>query len=227
MAEYLKQEKEGWIRVYRRSLDSSVWKNPIVWMVWSWCLLKANHENTTFPFNGKDFLVKRGQFITGRNKALKELPITAQQYRDTLVYLSNSERVVLKPTNKFTLITIVKYGDYQDKNYKRTNKEPTKNQQRTTYKNDNNDKNILPAKRGTKSMKKYKENEHSDYGEPAQDYDTGEPIKERTTTGRGKAMNELIRAAEKNRGKEFINRPMQMKYIAQMFDSGLKPYTIG
>lgn len=104
---------QGWIKLYRKSIHSSVFKNSNVWMVWSWCLLKANHQEQSFPFNGGDIKISRGQFITGRKKALSELPLTSQKYRTAINYLKLTNRITIKSNNLFSLISIVKWENYQ------------------------------------------------------------------------------------------------------------------
>lgn len=141
---------DGYVKFHRKSLKSSVWKNSVFWMVWSWCLLKASHETHKIPFNGVDIEIKRGQFITGRKKATKEIPISVQSYRTSINYLKSTGRITTKVTNRFTIITVVKYNQYQDKPSKPTNQstskltnhQPATNQPLTTYKNDKNDKNV-------------------------------------------------------------------------------------
>ena len=123
-------QRQGWVRFHRKSIDSSVWKNPIIWFVWSWCLLKANHKKNTFPFNGQDIEIKEGQFITGRNQALRELPnISPQQWRTAIDYLKSTSRITIKTTNKFSLIYILNWEQYQKDNQQ--NNKPITNQQPT------------------------------------------------------------------------------------------------
>ena len=145
-------QKLGWVRVYRKTLFSSVWKNPITWMVWSWILLKANHSETVFPFNGEDIILKRGQFITGREVALREIPnLTAQKYKTAINYLKSTNRITIKTTNKFSVITINNWDDHQENNQQNkqpvTNQQPTNNQQITTNNNDKNEKKIVIDKK--------------------------------------------------------------------------------
>lgn len=141
-------DRPGWISLHRKSLESTVFQNVKVWYVWTWCLLKANYEDNLFLFNGKDILIKRGQFITGRTKALEEMPdLTAQTYRTSIEYLKSTNRITTKVTNRFTIITVCKYDDYQKENSQinqqnfnqsnqpLTNKQPTDNQQITTNNN--------------------------------------------------------------------------------------------
>ena len=156
----------GYVKFHRKSTESSVWKNPIIWMVWSWCLFRANHQINKFPFNGKDIEIKRGQFITGIQKAIKEIPITAQNYRTAIDYLKSTSRITTQSTNKFTIISIVKYEEYQRETNnltskltgKLTNHQQTTNKPLTTNKNDKNEKNdkkiLIPAHEEVKKILK-------------------------------------------------------------------------
>lgn len=141
----MEKDNQGWVKFHRKSLKSSVMKSPTVWWVWSWCLMKASHQDHKFPFNGKDITIKKGQFITGRKKACKELKLTPQSYRTILLYLKNTSRITTQPTNKFTVVTVLNWDKYQldnqQTNQPLTNQQPTTNQPLTTYKKDKNVKN--------------------------------------------------------------------------------------
>lgn len=133
---------EGWIKIHRKSLESSVFINSTIWFVWCWILLKANHENKKFPFNGADITIQRGSFITGRKKALQELPdVTPRMYRTAITYLKTTSRIAIKSNNKFSIITVNNWNDYQPTTSKTTNQRPTNDQPTTTNKNNKNDKN--------------------------------------------------------------------------------------
>ncbi len=131
----------GWVKLHRTSLESSVFEDPKTWMIWCWCLMKASHTGKKFPFNGKDMTLTPGQFVCGRNKALKELKgISAQSYRTALAYLISTSRITIQTTNRFSIITITKWDEYQQinqpDNQPLTNKQPATNQPLTTYKKD-------------------------------------------------------------------------------------------
>lgn len=137
----------GWVKLHRKSMESTIWKNPMIWFVWSWCLMKANHKDNKFPFNGKDILVKGGSFITGQIKAQEELPtLTRQNLRTALDYLKSTNRITITSTNKFSLITILNWKQYQQDNHQTnqplTNEQPTTNQRATTNKNVKKEKNV-------------------------------------------------------------------------------------
>lgn len=146
---------EGWIKIHRQSLHSSVMKNPVTWHIWCWCLMKATHVSYNFPFNGKDVSLRPGQFITGRTKALEELKnCTARNYRTAIRYLKTTNRIATKTTNRFTIISICNWEKYQSETTSQTtskvaNKRPTNDQPATTYKNirtKEQKKEVLPKK---------------------------------------------------------------------------------
>jgi hypothetical protein len=104
------------------------------------------------PFNGKEIHLGEGQFITGRKTASQTLGISEQQFRTCLKYLINSQRISVKSTNKFSVITIKKWGSYQISDKKSTNKktakQPTNNQPVTTNNKDNKEKKEIPLESG-------------------------------------------------------------------------------
>jgi len=113
-------------------------------------LLKATHRpyKTGVPGGGVVNL-KRGQLITGRKKLAAELRQSEQNIRTGLALLLGLEVLLIDPTSQYSLITIVNYGKYQDKEAlvtsELTNGSPTGNQRVTTiqeYKNNKKDKKV-------------------------------------------------------------------------------------
>lgn len=145
-------EYNGWIKIHRKSLESSVFDDEVTWKVWCWCLMKANHEPADFPFNGKDMHLNRGQFITGQDVALRELRITAQKWRTRIEYLKSTGRITRRVTNKFSIITVVKYNDYQSEKQevtgKKTSQQQASNKPVTTNKNVKNNKEDASTEAG-------------------------------------------------------------------------------
>lgn len=151
----------GWIKLYRKLIDSEIMKKPPMYLkVFIWLLLHAQHSN----FNG----LKRGQGKTSIPDIIEamsykigyriERPTKKEIYGiiDWLrsPYEGNDEgnmMVTTKVTHGF-IYDIVKYELYQDDDEREGNDEnPTKVQRRSrqgnninkNVKNDKNDKNIL------------------------------------------------------------------------------------
>ena len=96
-------------------------------------------------FDGAEVTLKKGQFITGRKSLAKSLNTTEQKIRSRLALLEKHNQIIQKSTNKFTVITVVKYSHYQYDEKKITNREPTDNQQITTNNKVNKDNTISEA----------------------------------------------------------------------------------
>ena len=138
---------KGFITLHRKITDNPIWSKPNVAHLFTTLLLLATHDQDTFLWNGQETTLERGQLITGRFALAKLTGINPNTIKDGLKILANLGIITIKPTNKFSLITIVKYSDYQDNKVRPTTKStsqtPTKHQQDTTLNNVNNDNNTL------------------------------------------------------------------------------------
>ena len=72
-------------------------------------LLKANYCDTTFEGQ----IIHRGQIVTTLPKLACETGQTIKEVRDALSHLIRTGEVADKTTNKYRVITIVKYDEYQ------------------------------------------------------------------------------------------------------------------
>ena len=132
----------GYIKLWRKSLESTIWDNPKLWRFWVWCLLKANHCAMTQIVGFQDVQLTPGQFIFGRLKASMETGLSEQEIRTAIDGLRKRQNLTIKSTNKFSIITIVNWTEYQEEpTNKAADQQPTVNQQLTTNKNDKNVKN--------------------------------------------------------------------------------------
>lgn len=108
---------KGWISLYKKFTHWEWYKNINVKTLFIHLLLKASYKDT--EWNGIE--VKRGQVITSRQHLAEETGLTEQQVRTSIKKLQSTNEITIKPTNKYSLITIEKYGFYQTDNIKSTN----------------------------------------------------------------------------------------------------------
>jgi hypothetical protein len=122
----------GWIKLYRKLLDNPICNKPAWLSLWIHLLLLANHDNgSKFVWNGKEIELKAGQFVTGREVLSRKTGIPESTIEDRLSFLENSLQIRQQKFNKYRLITIVKWKEYQE-----TDNKPTTNRQQTdTFKN--------------------------------------------------------------------------------------------
>lgn len=126
--------ENSFIKIYRGLLDWEWFKDSNMVHLYIYLLVKANYADNRF----QGVEVKRGQLITGRKSLSFATGISENSIRTCLDKLVSTNEITIQTTNKFSLVTIVKYDDYQSLDAKPTSKKPTKqpatNQQPTTSK---------------------------------------------------------------------------------------------
>lgn len=100
--------------MYRSITDSQVFNNPDLLRVWVWCLTKATHCDYQQVVGMQIVELKKGQFVYGRKQASKELGISESKFRNLMIMLEKLGNITRKPTNKFTIATVVNWEVYQD-----------------------------------------------------------------------------------------------------------------
>jgi len=103
----------GYVKIYRKTLDSGFLRNHNAWILFSYCLLKATHKEYKAIVGNQEVYLKPGQLIFGRRLAAEETGLSERQIRTALVFLQNVQIVTSKPTNKFSIISIVNWETYQ------------------------------------------------------------------------------------------------------------------
>jgi hypothetical protein len=106
-------EDKSWIKLYRKILKSPIWDNEKALKIWIWCLVKATHEDRKQLIGKQIVNLKKGQFVTGRKKASEELKINDRTIYDYLKLLENLKMISINSNNKFSIVTIEKWEDYQ------------------------------------------------------------------------------------------------------------------
>lgn len=153
----------GWIKVHRQLMDSPIFDNEKLFKVFMYCLMKASHKEHKQLVGKQVVILKPGQFVFGRKKASAEANMSASTLWSYMLTLKNLDTIDIKSNNKFSVVTIVNWGLYQQeeenhdskRNNKRTTDEQQTNNKRTTdeqqmdtnknvknVENDNNEKNV-------------------------------------------------------------------------------------
>lgn len=139
----------GHVILHRDIMEWEWYQSSNVFRLYIHLLLKANYKAK--KWQGQ--LVKRGELITSIGHLSSELMITHQSIRTALFKLESSGYIMLRPTNRFTLITLVNYDNLQTVTSK-SNKQ--NNTQLTSYQQSNN-KQLTTTKERNKENKVNKE----------------------------------------------------------------------
>lgn len=109
--------------------------------LWIHLLLEANYVEK----NWKGTQLKPGTFPTSIKKISEKTGLSTQQTRTCLSNLQTTREITIKSTNKYSLITIVKWADYQVNDEISTNK-ITNNQHATQQTNNKQPNNTIRNK---------------------------------------------------------------------------------
>jgi len=147
--------ENGWVKLWRKTIDSRVFQNDGLLKVWIWCLLKANHKEKWVSIKtGKgstEIKIGKGQFVFGRKSASKELKMKPSTVRDRMQKLRDMQNIDTQPDTHYTVISIKNWDTYQSQEVipdTQPDRQPTGNRQAT----DTNKK----VKKGKKVKKKNK-----------------------------------------------------------------------
>ena len=141
---------KGFIKLWRKSKESSVFAHAGLWKLWCLCLMKATHKEIEVVISGvlKPVKLLPGQFITGRNSLhfeyhqgylskkyrRKAAPSVITVYR-WLSQLENMQLLNIKTYNKYSIITIINWHLYQKDEQQVNNRRTTSEHKQEQYKN--------------------------------------------------------------------------------------------
>lgn len=198
--------KEGWIKIYRKLGNSKFWLSEKFTRSQAWVdlLLLANHKEGMIIVRGNIIKIKRGQVGWSEVRLAKRWKWGRTRVRNFIKYLKNEQQIEQHKNFKSSIITILKYEEYQKTNSKENSRRTADEQQTNTNKNVKNDKNL--------NTECFFENKKTD----SQDFlDEGlslEPVEESFKT------REQI---AKDKGQELKKRPISEKSRAFLFNSEL------
>lgn len=200
---------EGFISINRKIISWEWYTDNNVKSLFIHCLLKANFKNK--KWRGQE--VKRGSFITSYGNLSKELGLSVQQVRTALYKLKLTGEINTKTTNKNTVVTVIKYNDYQNSqhdsntpdNNQITIDQQSNNNQITTTNKDNKGKN--DNKGIIKEDKKNKKTPRFNFRKSLIDYGFEEPLvddwmlirKKKKAINSERAFKKIITEVEKTR----------------------------
>lgn len=107
----------GYVSIHRQFMDSRLYKDSQAVHLWLHLILKANHEDTVVNTDIGPVTVGRGQMLTGRPTLVSETFIPDNKVRSLLrSFEAKGMLHISSMGKKFSLLTIVKYDDFQAKN---------------------------------------------------------------------------------------------------------------
>lgn len=136
----------GYIKLYRTLQEKGYYLDSEYVHLWVHLLMKASYQTQEYLLNGEIKRLAPGQFITGRNVLVKETHINRSKVERILKTFENEHQIEQQSTNKFRIITILNWSNYQTD--EQLDEQPVSSQRAaseqpvSTYKKDKKEKNI-------------------------------------------------------------------------------------
>lgn len=99
----------GWVKLFNKLLDWGWYRDIPTKVLWIHLLLKAYWQDGCYQGE----MIRKGSFPTSVSQLAIETGLTPKQTRLALNKLEKTGEVVTKRANKYTVISIVKWADYQ------------------------------------------------------------------------------------------------------------------
>jgi len=125
-----------WFKLYRKITDSLIFQNEKGLKIWVWCLCKAGYQEKEIIIGRQKIHLDKGQFLIGGIKAEETLKIARTTIYYWLKFLQDEKMVDIKKTNKYTVITILNWEQYQGVDIKSTSNVTSDGQQMDTNNKD-------------------------------------------------------------------------------------------
>lgn len=101
---------KGWIKIHRNLINWEWFDYPEMLKLWLYLLMMANTDDG-YKWHG--IALERGQLVTSLPELEKKTGFTVQQIRTCLKRLCSTGEITVESTNKYRIITICSYRDYQ------------------------------------------------------------------------------------------------------------------
>lgn len=111
------QSGKGFALIHRQFMDSRLYRDSQAVHLWLHLILKANHTDEEVNTDIGMIIVRRGQMITGRPTLVSETFIPDNKVKSLLRTFESKGMINIESKGrKFSLISIVKYDDFQSQN---------------------------------------------------------------------------------------------------------------
>lgn len=111
------QSGKGFALIHRQFMDSRLYSDSQAVHLWLHLILKANHTDEEVNTDIGMMIVRRGQMITGRPTLVSETFIPDNKVKSLLRTFESKGMINIESKGrKFSLISIVKYDDFQSQN---------------------------------------------------------------------------------------------------------------
>jgi len=109
--------RRGYLKLWKKIVDSEIFKDPNMLQLWIYLLIKTEWTNRIVIIDigrGKhEVMVKRGQMLLSSRQLQKDLKQNYRSIHRRLNKLEDLGKVLLDVSHHYTIVNIVNYEQYQ------------------------------------------------------------------------------------------------------------------
>ena len=105
--------ERGYVKLWRRTLDSGLLQHPTAWQVFGYLLMKTAARPFKRVVAGQSVEVPVGAVLTSRSSISSDLGITEKQVRGAMAILEKMEIVSITRASKYSMVFLVNWHRYQ------------------------------------------------------------------------------------------------------------------
>ena len=115
----MNSNRQGWIKLHRKMVDSAVWQSDGLYKLWCYILFACRYEPGTVAITRKNGVVYEvalmpGDMIFGRRSVGLKLGVHQNTAYNRLKKLTELKMVCTKNKTDYTLVTVRNWGVYQN-----------------------------------------------------------------------------------------------------------------
>jgi len=149
----------GWIKLHRKTKNWEWSDDPNVMCLWVHLLIRASFNESNY----RGVKIPIGAVVYGHSAFSQHTGLSVRQVRTALGKLEKSKNVTIKRTNKFSIISMTNWIDYQGDDRQVTGERQASDRQVTAYKEGKEGKEGKKVKNTKKEKSMFTENELRQY----------------------------------------------------------------
>lgn len=103
----------GWTKSWRKRWDSDLATNPNANHLFQYLIDNASYKERDASFRYQCVRLQMGDALVGRDSLSTRTGLSPRTVRTCLNYLKTTSRVTIRATNRFSIISIIKWSEYQ------------------------------------------------------------------------------------------------------------------
>lgn len=107
------RNNDGWIKLQRDILDTDIFHHPLLLKIWIGILMSATWKETSILWQQARRKLAPGSLIFGMREFAQRVGISPSSLHRWIRYLHDSERITYETSARGSLITVVKWQEYQ------------------------------------------------------------------------------------------------------------------